>query len=248
MRWIYLSPHLDDAVFSAGGLIYEQTRSGIPVEIWTIMCGDPRLNKYSRFANALHRIWGFASAEETVRKRREEDRAAASIVGAKAVHFDFLDCIYRRDQNGKWLYSSISVPPHKADAELPAQIAEAISARLESDDVLVCQLAVGSHVDHVLVRRAAERLNRPLRYVVDVPYILTKPEELAAKTVGMAESSQRITEPSLTRWIEAVRAYKSQFPALGERFDTPEKASEAIRSYWSERQEIRLFQLVDGLS
>lgn len=41
MRWIYISPHLDDAVLSAGGLIYEQTRAGHEVEIWTFMCGFP---------------------------------------------------------------------------------------------------------------------------------------------------------------------------------------------------------------
>ena len=28
MRWIYLSPHFDDAVLSCGGLIWEQTHSG----------------------------------------------------------------------------------------------------------------------------------------------------------------------------------------------------------------------------
>jgi hypothetical protein len=37
MRWIYLSPHLDDAALSAGGLIYEQTQAGIQVEIWTFI-------------------------------------------------------------------------------------------------------------------------------------------------------------------------------------------------------------------
>ncbi|MCE7860069.1 MAG: PIG-L family deacetylase, partial [Chloroflexi bacterium CFX2] len=30
MRWIYLSPHLDDAALSAGGWIFDQTRAGIP--------------------------------------------------------------------------------------------------------------------------------------------------------------------------------------------------------------------------
>jgi hypothetical protein len=40
-----------------------------------------------------------------------------------------------------------------------------------------------------------------------------------------------------------VGAYKSQFAALGARFDTPEKAGEAIRNYWAERQGIGLFQL-----
>jgi len=242
MRWIYLSPHLDDAVFSAGGLIYEQTQAGIPVEIWTFMCGDPQLSEYSPFAQLLHSVWGFSSAEETVRVRREEDKTAASIVGAKAVHFDFLDCIYRRDKNGEWLYSEISVPPHEADDSYPAQIASAISARLNPDDVLVCQLALGSHVDHVLVRQAAELLGRPLRYDIDIPYWCYKPHELEAKAAGMKESTHRITEASLTRWVEAALAYKSQFPALGERFDTPDKAAEAIRDYWSERQGIRLLQ------
>ncbi|MEW6086498.1 MAG: PIG-L family deacetylase [Chloroflexota bacterium] len=242
MRWIYLSPHLDDAVFSAGGLIHEQTRSGDSVEIWTIMCGDPKLSEYSPFAQALHSIWGFSSGDETVRRRREEDTVAASLVGAKAVHFDFLDCIYRRDKNGNWLYSEISVPPHDADADLPAQIASVISARLEPDDKLVCQLGLGSHVDHVLVRRAAELLNRPLRYDIDIPYWCYKPHEVSVKAAGMNESTLRITEPSLTRWIEAALAYKSQFPALGDRFDTPAKVTESIRTYWSELEGIRLLQ------
>src|SRR5512141_1171065 len=104
MRWIYLSPHLDDAALSAGGLIYEQTQAGVPVEIWTFMSGIPDLTEYSPFAQLLHFQWGFANAEETFRARREEDLSAAKILGAKNVHFDFWDCIYRRDKNGEWLY------------------------------------------------------------------------------------------------------------------------------------------------
>jgi LmbE family N-acetylglucosaminyl deacetylase len=242
MRWIYLSPHLDDAVFSAGGWICDQTQAGIPVEIWTIMCGDPQLTEYSPFARTLHDRWGFSSAEETVQARREEDRAAASIVGATTFHFDFQDCIYRRAPNGDWLYAEISVPPHEADADYPARIAEAIAARLQPDDALVCQLALGSHVDHVLVRQAAERLGRPLRYMVDVPYWFYKPDELEGKSAGMKESVLRMTEPGLDRWIEAALSYKSQFPVLGERFDTPEKAAASIRNYLAEHQGIRLLQ------
>lgn len=208
------------------------------------MCGDPQLAEYSQFAQRLHVVWGFASAEETVRKRREEDEAAASIVGAKAVHFDFLDCIYRRDTNGDWLYpSEIFGAIHKADADYPAQIAAAISARLKPDDVLVCQLGLGSHVDHVLVRQAAELLGRPLRYDIDVPYWCYKPHELEAKAAGMVEKTVRITETSLPRWVEASVCYKSQLPSLGERFDSPETVTESIRNYWAERQGIRLLQL-----
>lgn len=242
MRWIYLSPHLDDAVLSAGGLIQEQTQAGIPVEIWTFMCGYPPEGEYSPIARMIHTMWGFSSAEEAVRERRAEDQTAAAIVGATTVHFNFLDCIYRRGKNSEWLYPEIAVPPHKEDAELPSRIAETVSTRLQPDDVLVCQLSVGSHVDHVLVRHAAELLGRPLRYDIDVPYIFYKSTELDAKSAGMKESVHLVTETGLKSWQEAVLAYKSQIPTLGPVFDTPEKAQESIQLYWSERRGIRLLQ------
>ena len=88
MRWIYISPHLDDAVLSAGGFLYEQARSGIPVEIWTIVCGFPPQGELTPFAQVLHSVWGTGTAEETVKLRRAEDVEAARIIGAKTVHFD----------------------------------------------------------------------------------------------------------------------------------------------------------------
>ena len=242
MRWIYLSPHLDDAVLSAGGLIYEQMQAGIPVEIWTFMCGYPPEGEFSPFAQKLHAQWGFSSGEEAIRTRRGEDETAAAILGAKTLHFDFLDCAYRRGSTGEWLYSDIAGPPHPEDAQLPSQIATAISTRLHPEDVLVCQLAVGSHVDHVLVRQAAELLGKSLRYDIDVPYIFYKPQELELKSVGMKESVQLVTESGLKSWKEAVLEYKSQISTLGNVFNTPQKVYESIQNYWSEGQGVRLLE------
>ena len=244
MRWIYLSPHLDDAALSAGGLIYEQTRAGIPVEIWTFMCGDPHLTEYSSFTQLLHAQWGFASAEETVRERRIEDMNAANILGAKVQHFDFLDCIYRRDEHGDWLYpQEVFGAIRSEDADLPAQIATAITPRLQPDDILVCQLGVGSHVDHVLVRQAVELLGRSLIYDIDMPYFLYKSAEFGSKSAGMKESTHRITETALEPWIEAVVAYKSQLPSLNEVVSTPEMARASIRAYWEKWGGVRLLEL-----
>ncbi len=90
-----------------------------------------------------------------MRARRLEDQQAAKIVGARPVHFDFLDCIYRRAPNAEWLYpASVFVPPHAADADLPTAMTVALAARLQPDDVVYCPLAIGGHVDHVLARRA----------------------------------------------------------------------------------------------
>jgi hypothetical protein len=53
MRWIYISPHLDDAALSAGGLIHEQTQAGLPVEIWTLMSGFPLVDEVSPLAQVM---------------------------------------------------------------------------------------------------------------------------------------------------------------------------------------------------
>jgi LmbE family N-acetylglucosaminyl deacetylase len=238
MRWIYISPHLDDAVLSAGGLIYEQTRAGMDVEIWTLLCGFPPSEEFSPFAQVLHYQWGIPAAAEGVSTRRAEDTKAASIVGAKTVHFDFLDCIYRRGKNGDWLYSNVFVPPHEDDEDLPARIAESISARLQPTDQLVCQLGLGSHLDHVLVRRAVELLQRPILYDVDIPYLFNSPAELASQTAGMKANTHRITDSGLSSWQDAILAYESQLSGL---FDSPEAMRTQIQQYWSEYIGIRLW-------
>ena len=126
---------------------------------------------------------------------------------------------------------------------MPAQIAETISARLQPEDVLVCQLSVGSHVDHVLVRQGAELLGYSLRYDIDVPYIFYKPQELGPKSAGMTASVHSITETGLKRWKEAALAYESQIVVLGEAFNTSQKVQASIQAYWAEYKGIRLLQV-----
>ena len=232
MRWIYISPHLDDAALSAGGFIYDQTHSGNPVEIWTVVCGYPPPGELTPLAQMLHQQWGTQSAEETVRLRRAEDLRAAGILGATTVHFDVPDCIYRRGKDGEPLYLDVFVSPHDAEAELPAQIARTVSDRLQPGDQLICQLGIGDHVDHILVRQAGELLGHPLWYVADLPYLFNQPGELALKTVGMKESLYSITEAGLRAWAEAVLAYESQLSTL---FEDPETIGGKLSSFYTER-------------
>jgi LmbE family N-acetylglucosaminyl deacetylase len=240
MRHIYFSPHLDDAALSAGGLIHDLTQGGNMVEIWNIFCGFPPESELSPFAQELHLEWGTTSAEETIRIRRAEDEIAASILCAKTVYFDFWDCIYRRDPEGNWLYADVFVPPHEADVDLPARIAESISARLTRDDVLVCQLSVGSHVDHIIVRQAAELLARPLLYAIDIPYLFKYPDELAPRSAGMKEKLYRVSETGLGSWQDASMAYASQISSL---IEPEQNLRELLHSYWAERGGIRLWSL-----
>lgn len=231
MRWIYLSPHLDDAALSAGGWLYDLARAGSAVELWTIMCGFPKTRKLSPFAEYLHRQWGMKTAREVVGGRRIEDKNATAILGARARHFDFLDCIYRQDQAGDWLYLSIFTDPLSAEADLPHRIASALSARLKPDDEVICQLGIGRHVDHVTVRRAAELLGRPLHYTADIPYLFNTPEHLKPDTAGMKKKVERVSAAGFRSWKEAVLAYESQIPML---FKNQQTMRKLINQYTSE--------------
>jgi LmbE family N-acetylglucosaminyl deacetylase len=233
MRWIYLSPHLDDAALCAGGWLYDQARAGIPVEIWTIMCGYPKTQELSPFAEYLHNQWGMSSAREAVSGRRIEDRNAAAILGVKARRFDFLDCIYRQDSKGGWLYSSVFVDALPDEAHLPREISSAIAARLKPDDEIICQLGIGKHVDHVTVRRAAELLQRPLHYAADIPYLFNHLEDLKPNTAGMKKKVERVSRAGLRAWKEAVLAYESQIPLL---FKNPQTARKLINQYFSKSE------------
>ncbi len=242
MRWIYISPHFDDAVLSCGGSIWEQTQKGIPVEIWTVCAGDAPPGPLSLLALDCHRQWGIESAEDVVAARRIENQEAAARVGAETVDFSIPDCIYRRSPTGELLYpEDVFVPIHPLEKDLDADIAAALTSELLPDDIVVSPLAIGGHIDHVLTRLAAERLDRPLWYYADIPYLINHPEMLVPATKELKETLYPISEKGLGVWQNGIAAYASQILLL---FETGEKMREAVRLYWETRRGVGLWAKV----
>jgi LmbE family N-acetylglucosaminyl deacetylase len=240
MRWIYISPHFDDAVLSCGGLIADQTRDGNPVEIWTICAGEAPEGPLSNFAKQTHKDWGTGNAASTVRIRREEDRDAAKHVGAEILHFNFPDCIYRRASNKSLLYPmSIFSPWNPSECNLYKDIAASIKERLQQDDVLVCPLAIGNHVDHIMVRLALESLDTSLLYYADIPYLLNRPGSLQSVVAGLMEKTYPVSAQGLHAWIDGISAYRSQVGGL---FKTKRRMHVAISRYWESRHGVRLWR------
>lgn len=241
MRWVYLSPHFDDAVLSCGGLIWEQRQRGDPVAIWTIFAARPT-GPLSPFAQATHAMWGFAPGEDVLCARRAEDRRAARLLGAQVRHFPFLDCIYRLAPGGEPLYpTSVFVPPHPLDEDLPDRIAARLSRSLTPQDRLVCPLGLGGHVDHLLTRRAAALLARPCWYYADFPYVLQEPERLAESVARLEGHSFPISEEGWRAWWRGIEAYASQ---LGSLFKGEGTLEQALQAYWSAERGLRLWREV----
>lgn len=168
---IYLSPHADDVVFSCAGRIWAQRDSGQSVLIATVTTADPT-GELSGFARRLHKRSGMRS--DSVELRRQEDRQASEILETDLVHGDLPDALYRVDpENGRPLYPSLKKifrRAHPGDKAFQPEV-ERLIADLPAHEELVVPLAVGGHVDHRLVRRAAERIaTTPLLYYEDFPY------------------------------------------------------------------------------
>jgi LmbE family N-acetylglucosaminyl deacetylase len=242
MNWIYLSPHLDDAVLSCGALIREQTNAGEQVSIWTLCAGEPPPGPLSPFAQSLHQRWQVG--REAIAERRKEDIRACKLLGSEYRHFQIPDCIYRKDpQNGEYLYTSETAlfgPLQPAEADLLSSVYETLAQSLPPQCELVCPLTLGGHVDHRLTRQAAERLNRTMHYYADFPYVLDHQavlEELQrqaweSKLFPISTSGQRA-------WEQAVAAYQSQISTFWS--DIPEMQA-ALRAYAHRETGVRLWK------
>jgi LmbE family N-acetylglucosaminyl deacetylase len=212
MHWIYLSPHLDDAALSCGGLLWEQANAGERVSVWTIFAGDPPPGPFSPFAQSLHQRW--EAGPQAAAQRREEDLASCSFLGASCVHFPIPDCIYRMDTSGVHLYTSeeaIMGEIHPAEIDLIASLGDTLARQLPRDAILVSPHAIGGHVDHRLTRRAAERVGYPLWFYADYPYVLKETARLYQPGTDWGEPhSFPISQAGLEAWVSSVGAHRSQ--------------------------------------
>lgn len=217
MRWVYLSPHFDDVVFSCGGMVWEQVQSGQPVEIWTLCAGepDPRL-PLSPYALSDHKRW--KTGPDAVLIRRAEDDAAARALGAKTKRWSLPDAIYRQLPDQTWLINigdDLWKPVHPQEQGVLERMAAWLASNLDKTDVLVSPLTLGNHVDHRLVRAAAERaaaqVGCALLYYPDYPYV-SRPDVDWSGKIGedWQKTCRTISPAALQAWQKAVYCYASQ--------------------------------------
>lgn len=239
---IYLSPHLDDAALSCGGQIFQETAAGNPILIFSPMAGEPAANvTLSDFAKTLHGRWELA--QNAVAARRAEDIAACHILGADCLHGEIPDCIYRTDPaTGNPLYPSwqaIITTQHPADAETVAQLVQQFK-QLPSAEQVYAPLTVGNHVDHRLVRQAAEQLfGTKLRYYEDYPYA-AEPQKVTAVLSSNPHHWQTdivsLSETAVAAKVEAIWAYASQMSTFfNGRVDLEDKIRQYTKQVGGER-------------
>jgi LmbE family N-acetylglucosaminyl deacetylase len=199
-RILVVSPHLDDAVFSCGGLIAGAQEATVV----TLFAGLPEQ------AETRQTEWdgtcGFAHAREAIERRRGEDKRAMAILRAHAVWLDFCDRQYGASPGAN---------------ELAAALLEVIEQTAPDAVVLPAGLF---HSDHELAHRASmlarrdrgqgewlmyeDALYRHLDGLVQRRLVALFNERIAATALAID------TQEHLGAKVEAAQCYVSQLKGL----------------------------------
>ena len=222
---MFVSPHLDDAVLSAGGLIAAAASLGHPVVVATMFAGSPTAPVTSRFGRSLVEVWGLGGTDPMAGRRAEDLRATAEL-GAEAVHLPLLDALFRRDGDGAHIYEDVT----DVFSGFPAQDDPAIeSVRTALDGIverlrpaaLIGPMGIGGHVDHVLVRDAIAGLQLEKTHLVtyeDLPYASADAATEAGRIRGLSPVAV-LFDGHWSAKARAVTAYVSQLSAVSWRTD-----------------------------
>ena len=162
-----LSPHLDDAAFSAGGTLARLTASGWNAEVVTVFTAsvpNPR-----GFALDCQLDKGLPVDVDYMALRRAEDATACEALGARPTWLTFREAPHRGYESAPELFGPRRYDNALAKA-LEASLASLISNRIV--DLILAPQAVGGHVDHVELVSALQRLGpkQPVLWWADWPY------------------------------------------------------------------------------
>jgi len=184
--FVFISPHMDDCIFSAGATISHLAKVAkvVVINVFT---------KYDRKTFSLPLLGfllGYKSlrVEDIFRKRRNEDRKVFSKLAIKPVNLNFVDAIFRKKESvkgngtflkilknniypsGKNLFAGkVSEEDEKIKTKIYAKIEKFLS-KLGKDYIIFCPYGVGGHVDHILVREICEENFAKVIFWKDQPY------------------------------------------------------------------------------
>ncbi|GAB4470740.1 MAG: PIG-L family deacetylase [Anaerolineae bacterium] len=235
-RHIYLSPHLDDAVLSCGGLIYRQAAAGETVVVITVFAASPPPDHaLSPFAARLHARWAAslqaegAALTDPPAVRRAEDLAAFQALhpAVQVRHHTLPDCIYRTHPAEGWpLYASETAIFGEVHPNDPALDELALAPPLPPDARLYVPLGVGHHVDHQIVRRSADGWGIPaaqIAYYEEYPYaaspgavqaVITQDPGLRPLVIALDQAAIRARLRAIARHTSQINTFWHSIPAM----------------------------------
>jgi len=177
-RIVAVSPHLDDAVFSAGGTLARLAAAGHEVLVLTVFTGS--VAAPTGFALACQTDKGLAPDVDYMALRRDEDAAALARLGVRGEHLGLLEAPHRGYETPAALFAG----RHAGD-EVAGAVGSVVTPYVDTADVVLAPQAVGDHVDHQVVTTVVAGLADPGRtaWWRDTPYAVRHPDADGAPEV-----------------------------------------------------------------
>ena len=204
---LFLSPHLDDAAFSCGGLLAQVGDAGWRTVLATAFTAT--VLPATGFALACQTDKGLGPEVDYMALRRAEDRAAADILGVSDLRWLGLpEAPHRGYNTASALFGAIS-----DDDDVWRPLAEHVSALADElrPDLVLAPQGLGNHVDHrQMIRSVLNVAPQHLAFYRDTPYAIRNSD--AVPHVGrpdLRECVLGITD-GLERRIAASCSYASQ--------------------------------------
>ena len=223
----FISPHLDDAVLSAGGLMsYLSNKTDVTmVSIFTVAGEKP----YTHAAKGFLKYCGYTDADQLFADRRIEDRVVAEKLGIKSIHLGFTDGSFRRkDKHLPYPKLTTKYFPELEHtyplgrivfklAKDDKMLAEKMQTKLraivkEPGAVVFCPIGTVKHMDHLLTKNVCVETFDDLIFWTDYPYIQMvskKPMVVGGKQLTKLEWTKNMKQKE-----QLVQLYKTQIKSL----------------------------------
>ncbi|GAA3283830.1 hypothetical protein GCM10017707_35010 [Paenarthrobacter aurescens] len=230
--WLFLSPHLDDAVLSCGALIEAQAQ-GREIIVATVFT-EANTTSSTRAARSFMRQCTIPDAGELFAARRAEDRAVLHDMGVQSIHLGEVDALFRRRQRPALLGSSAwdrllpelthRYPTYRFDIALGRisrgdqglirQLRSSVAQLMAHTkaELLFCPAGVGKHVDHLIIRELGQSHPGHVVMYSDFPYNLAAgPDEPHTSGMGFVPWTW---DSGMEGKPRRIRQYASQADAL----------------------------------
>ncbi len=228
-----LSPHLDDAVFSAGGTLARLAAAGWSVTVLTVFTAS--VSNPQGFALACQLDKGLAPDIDYMALRRAEDALACRVLGVTPRWLGLPEAPHRGYHSARALFG-----PIRADDQPDLTPSLEADIRTLAPDLVLAPQALGGHVDHVQLVRALTGTT-PAASVLwwrDFPYAAREsvPEPFAGEMGCLSELEVPLGQDTLASKQEACLAYKSQ---IGFQFGGADGLARLLAAQASERFRLR---------
>ena len=214
MTVLFLSPHLDDVAFSCGGTVAALAagRRCVVATVFTRGVPDP-----AGFALDCQTSKGIDPSVDYMALRRDEDRRACAVLGARPRHLDLPEAPHRGYDDAAALFAGVR-DDDRVDGEPTVFVVARVVGRLLDElgpDLLFAPAGYGRHADHRLVLDAvlgvlADRSDPPPLFLYrDAPYVIREPH--AAPAFAGATAVERTdVAATLPAKLDACACYGSQ--------------------------------------